>query len=510
MSDNLSDSFVESEAMSSITKIIQSLRDQTKSSLYKSWISNDRLNQFHLFKNVLLHKPTFPNTLFETHDDQTIINPYDEKVMSFGDSVSSIRTFNISSSLLSLSSLPSLSSTSTHIEKTPVYFFIYNFTNYFHFLYDTLPYLYGYFFIKEFYYPDLKLLIANPETQTIYKFISDTFELLNISKDDFISIPSDPTIQSNTVYETLFVSTSLTYGQSSDKTSVANNKYSDEASIIWKLLIKNAKVKELNMFAERCSSLHTLTSLKYVSKDSNKYPKRFYVSRRSYIHGDTSNMGTNYTTRRKCINEDEVVEYLESQNIREVFCECYSMEEKILLFSNAELVVGFVGGGMCNLLFSPASTQTICLDTPSFSSINKRFLHSIYHTQYEFYDTVCSLAPHKLEIPLFVRVIMKDSNKIGEIESYTDDDQYLVKLSNNDVAGFALDKEFPTIKVGRSMFETLDNGLNSPFECNLTILKSILKQSDMKEYMKEDDFKEDDFKEDDFKEEKDKSIISHV
>jgi hypothetical protein len=305
----------------------------------------------------------------------------------------------------------------------------------------------------------------------LYKFNLETFELLDISNDDLVYPSSDPTIIKNTIYETLFVSTSLTYGKAYNKTCVANNKYSDESYIIWKLLVKNA--------SERYSSLHTHSQLKCL--DPTKFPKRFYISRRSYIHGDTSNMGTNYTTRRKCINEDEVVSFLETQDIREIFCECYSMEEKIILFSNAELVVGFIGGGMCNVLFSPASTQTICLDTPSFSSINQRFLHSINHTQYKLYDKVCTLAPHKLEIPLFVRVRLKDSNNIGEIESYTDDDQYLVKLSNNDVAGFALDKEFPTIKLDRTMFETLDNGLNSPFECNLTMLKTITSQLDTKE-----------------------------
>lgn len=445
-----------------MSTLIQSLRDQTKSTLYKSWISQDRLNQIHHFKNVILHKPTFPNTLLETIDDHSLINPYDEKVMSFGDSVSINPT---------IPTIPTITSSTHRIEKDPVFFFLYNFTNYFHFLYDTLPYLYAYFFIKKFHYPDIKLLIANPETQTLYKFNSETFELLDIMKHDLVYPSSDTSIIKNTIYENLFVSTSLTYGKGYYKTCTANNKYSDESYIIWNLLVRSA--------TERYSLRHIHSSLKCL--DSNKFPKRFYVSRRSYIHGDTSNLGTNYTTRRKCINENEVVSLLEMYGISEIFCECYSMEEKIILFSNAELVIGCIGGGMCNILFSPASIQTICLDTPSFSSINKRFLHSINHTQLQFYEKVCTLAPHKLDIPLFVRVRLNDSNQIGEIESYTDDDEYLVKLSNNDVAGFAMDKIFPTIKVSRSMFEPLDEGLNSPFVCSIIHLKQILDESISKE-----------------------------
>ena len=43
-------------------------------------------------------------------------------------------------------------------ETTPVYFFTYNVDNYFHFLYDTLPYLAGYFMLKQT-IPDLTLLL---------------------------------------------------------------------------------------------------------------------------------------------------------------------------------------------------------------------------------------------------------------------------------------------------------------------------------------------------------------
>ena len=67
-----------------------------------------------------------------------------------------------------------------------VYYFVYNTANYFHFIYDTLPYLYGYFNEKK-YFPNLKLLVSPPEGKNdLYPFVWDTFELLGITRDDVI------------------------------------------------------------------------------------------------------------------------------------------------------------------------------------------------------------------------------------------------------------------------------------------------------------------------------------
>ena len=308
-----------------------------------------------------------------------------------------------------------------------------------------MPYLYGYFHLKKHDYPTMKLLIVDPSIQKLYKFNTETFELLHISSDDFVYHSHQ------TLYEKLFVSTSLTYGKSYDMNCMANIRYTEESMTVW-------------------------NKLGVLPLHESKFPKKFYVSRRTYIHNDTSNLGTNYTTRRKCMNEDALVELLTSYKIPEVFCEQYSMEEKIRLFSNAELVIGFIGGGLTNLLFSPSTTRVLCINTPEFATINKRFLHSINHTDYELCD-ITSLAPHALEIPLYVRVRLKDSDIVGEIDDYTTNGRYIVKVPTNIVAGFALDTRFPTIEVSRYMFEPLDKGLNSPFVCRLDELEAYVRST---------------------------------
>ena len=95
----------------------------------------------------------------------------------------------------------------------------------------------------------------------------------------------------------------------------------------------------------------------------NQHPSVFTsVVARGYIT-KPENLGTNYTTRRCCENEDAVVKLLASYGIEEVFMELLTTEQKIQYCKNAELIVGVVGGGMCNLLFSPVQKQKRCVLT---------------------------------------------------------------------------------------------------------------------------------------------------
>jgi hypothetical protein len=204
------------------------------------------------------------------------------------------------------------------------------------------------------------------------------------------------------------------------------------------------------------------------------FPRKFYVSRRSWIHGDTSNMGTNYTTRRRCMNEDDVVEMLKRHGYEEIFCEKLSMKEKIHLFAGATHVVGCIGGGMANLLFSPTSTNAFCIDTPDFLRINARFVHSMNHTHIQ-YLAIAQHAPFDGPYPLFTRVRVKETGLTGEIESYADG-QYTVMMSKNNVAGFALGAEFSREFYLPFELEPLDGGLNSPYTIDVEALEKAIQE----------------------------------
>lgn len=372
----------------------------------------------------------YPNCLLKTRDGQ-LINPYDERVMSLQkDSFYDNNEWE---------------STNTHeskdIYEEDVFFFVYNVDNYYHFIYDTLPILYNYFQLKKK-NPQLKLLLQTsyPTKKTFSPFITEFLSSLGIN--DFILANKD------TIYKTVYISTSFTHGGKSNEIP-AQSSFS-----IWKQLA--------------LSYLH-------VSED---LPKRFYISRRSWVHGKTENMGTNYTQRRKCENEDTLVELLQKYDIHEIFTELLTTEQKLALFAKAEVVVGIVGGGMCNLLFSPSTTKSLCIATPSFLDINKRFQYSMDHTNI-LYSNCSNHVSTEKEFLLFsrVRVVNPESpsfGKVGEVEGY-DETNYIVRLSSNDVAGFSQDFPMECISFQGSELVAIDKGLNSPFTCNLEILEEDLK-----------------------------------
>lgn len=370
----------------------------------------------------------YPNCLLQTSEG-TLINPYDERVMSLQkDSFYDGNEWEI----------PTRDPPS-QTESEDVFFFVYNVDNYYHFIYDTLPILYSYFEYRKL-NPSCKLLIqtSHPSKKAFAPFVLEFLESLGISE----YILAD----ANTLYKKIIVSTSFTHGgQSNDPPAKAS-------FTVWR----------------RCLSKESYPTL----------PKRFYISRRSWVHGKTDNLGTNYTQRRKCENETELVALLESYGIQELFTELLTTDEKLALFANAELVVGVVGGGMCNLLFSPPSTKSLCIQTPYFLDINARFRHSMDHTRILYSD--CSIhAPAEQKFLLFSRVRITNPEsplhgRIGEVEGVSGS-TYALRLSSNDVAGFSQDFPMDTVYVDESELDAVDKGLNSPFLCDLSKLEADLK-----------------------------------
>lgn len=380
-------------------------------------------------KNVFLtgRNIHYPNCLLIS--EERYVNPYDERVMSLQKD-----SFYENDEYLE-TEVPYTVPTGNVIP-TQVFFFIYNVDNYYHFVYDSLPILAHYFTLKRT-LPELQLLIStsHPSKATLPLFVQEFLVKLGVTDYKLASV--------DTYYKTVYIGTSLTHGRKS------NEAPSREAFTIW----------------NRLTSKQTL-------------PKRFYISRRSWIHGKTENMGTNYTTRRKCMNEDEVVTLLATYGIEEIFTELLSTEQKLELFKNAEFVVGIIGGGTCNLLFSPPSTKSLLLTTPFFLDINERFKYSMEHTQ-TYYSECSSHINSEQKHKLFsrVRVIntkLRDYGCIGEVEECIAG-QYLVSISSNDVAGFSQDFHFKKETFNEDDLIAIDNGLNSPFRIDIDILERDLK-----------------------------------
>ena len=386
---------------------------------------SDKFNEIniHVLNDVVFTGPSlcYPNLVLYSNLDNTFYQPLEESTMS-------LRNVDITHKI------------NHKVENTsktyndPVFYFIYNTDNYYHFIYDTLPYLISYKKLKSV-TKNLKLLMYYSHGDKFYKFVTEFLEILKIDESDVVILNKD------TMYSYVYISSTYTYG--SDPKQQPRTEIYD----LYKEIVEN--VKELNI--------------------KKQFPKKFYISRRSWIHNDFSNIGTNYTTRRKCENENELVDLLKSQGYEEIFTEKLSTVDKILLFNNAESIVSAIGGGIVNVLFSKPLCKLITLVSPTFLDVNYRFTYSLNKVNaYYFWDTKHT---ESSEFKQFMRV--QSENVVGEIEEVLND-EILVKYSDEKITGWNASMTYKTMLLKKEKCKKLDNGLNCSWSLNLETLKNII------------------------------------
>ena len=243
--------------------------------------STERNIGYSIFKNVSLtgRNIFYPNILL--YSEYNLISPYDEKIMSLNkDSFYDDNKYYLQIN-------DNKDNKDKIIIEEPIFFFIYNFDNYYHFLYDTLPYLFTYLELKKT-ITELKLLVnyPNKDKKDFYKFNKEFLEKI-IDLNDLIIH------KENNIYRKVYVSSSLTHG------GYSNNLPRKEIYKIYDLIKNNINYENINE--------------KYLNL------KKIYISRRTWINNDKSNIGTDYTSRRKMINEDILVNDLIKYNFIEIF-----------------------------------------------------------------------------------------------------------------------------------------------------------------------------------------------
>ena len=392
--------------------------------IYKNLFSSDengRKIDLYKFENCLFTGLNlyYPNVLLKIKTKNDLVLPTLERTMSLK-SGTIYEKFNMK--------FDYSEKDCKNICNMPLFLFIYNTDNYFHFLYDSLPYLISYLHIKND-IPELKLLMQYPNEQKtcFYPFINEFLEILNIFKEDIILVDE------NTLYSEVYVSTSYTHDIDSNlpPRKEIYNFYQNIVSIV-----------------KDNYSANVVT------------PQKIYISRRTWLHNDFSNIGTNYTTRRRLVNEDEIVENLKREGFTEVFTENLTTIEKILYFANTTHVVGAIGGGISNVLFSPKTTKLEAIVSPTFLDVNSRFKYSLdcVDVNYNFNTEHVE----KTEYKTYMRVKTKDGSIVGEIEKIYDN-KLLVSYTDGSNTGWNAQNEYKQIELNIEDVEKLDNGLNSPW-----------------------------------------------
>ena len=384
--------------------------------IYKKDENNRDINIYQI-KNIIFtgYNLFYPNILLKTEDK--LILPILERTMSLKNS-SIYEKYN-------MEFIPTKKEIIYTCED-PLFFFCYNNGNYFHFLYDTLPYLISFNHLKKK-IKNLKILTQYPnEDKKHYLFFIESLNILNINIEDILII------NDQTLYKHIYISTSYTHDFDS------NLPPRKEIFYLYHDMIKKAK-------------------------NDIKTPKKIYISRRTHIHSQLDNIGTNYTTRRKMVNEDELVDKLKKDNYEEIFTEKLSMIEKINYFNNAEHIIGPIGGGIANVVFCNDKCKLESIISPGFLDINRRFTFCLDRIKNKYNFNTEHI--EKSEFKKYMRA-KTENNIIGEIEDY-DNENIVIKYTAGDNTSWELNKSYKLLKINKQKVEKLDNGLNSKFKIKL-------------------------------------------
>jgi hypothetical protein len=163
------------------------------------------------------------------------------------------------------------------------------------------------------------------------------------------------------------------------------------------------------------------------------------------------------------------VEILIKKGYSEVFTENLTTIEKIAMFANAEIVVGPIGGGICNVLFSNNNCKLTAIVSPYFLDVNQRFVHSFKNVDVFYFMESENL--EKDEFKKYMRV--KCDELVGEIIQ-VDSDEIKILYSDTKISGWNSDTEYKVMTKQKGRCTKLDNGLNSSWRINLNEIKKIL------------------------------------
>jgi capsular polysaccharide biosynthesis protein len=101
-----------------------------------------------------------------------------------------------------------------------------------------------------------------------------------------------------------------------------------------------------------CNEVKMLFNAAALKKDHHNSPKRIYLSRERSLG-------------RKMLNEFEVFSFLEKEyHFIKVFSEDFSISEKAVMFSQADIIVAPHGGGLTNIVFCSDGCKVVDIFPP--------------------------------------------------------------------------------------------------------------------------------------------------
>jgi capsular polysaccharide biosynthesis protein len=110
--------------------------------------------------------------------------------------------------------------------------------------------------------------------------------------------------------------------------------------------------------------------LRTAARGGAALPRRIYIDRRG-------------AASRRLVNEDDLVQALGRLGFAAVKLEALSVDEQIALFSNADIVVGPHGAGLCNIVFAKPGCRLVELHMDSWIHWCFRHLAAVAGVDYD-------------------------------------------------------------------------------------------------------------------------------
>ena len=163
--------------------------------------------------------------------------------------------------------------------------------------------------------------------------------------------------------------------------------------------------------------------------------KRYYITRKD-SHLIDGNRDDNTVKRRQIINDEEFYNSLKEYGFEYIQLENYSIEDKVRIFSEAEIIVSPNSGGLTFALCANRKTKIVEINTPNPHQYNKQFIEicfglNIKHIHYQS-TKVDYLDNMTINIDDFIDK-MKKSKVLESIDNQTNNQIEMNNLNiNND------------------------------------------------------------------------------
>lgn len=129
--------------------------------------------------------------------------------------------------------------------------------------------------------------------------------------------------------------------------------------------------------------------LSRVKLKNNFKGKKYYLAR-SKSHLLEGNASESFIKRRHIFNESEVVDFLGKFGVETIFLEDFSVEEKIQIFQEVDLIISPHSGALTFTVFCQPTTKIVEINTTFPSQVSRHYHDQCRYLNLPYFKYVCN------------------------------------------------------------------------------------------------------------------------